>query len=59
MIKWNGIEYTVDMKAVYDGEGFIKLPDGTVLQIESWKSLIPLIPGKLRKVIVVAAKVKG
>lgn len=54
-IKWDGQAYMFDEKICYDTESLIVLPNGTILKVEDWKSLIPLIPGRLRKVPIVKA----
>jgi len=48
VINWNGKTYEFDAKAAYDQDNIVKLPDGTLILIESWKSVIPLKIAKFR-----------
>jgi hypothetical protein len=51
---WKDKTYKFDASACYNGRSFIRLPDGTVLEVVQWLESLPPQPLRLREITKVA-----
>jgi hypothetical protein len=47
-LHWKGAVYEFDARKCYQNGGQVRLPDGTVLEIWSWKMIDPPLPAQVR-----------